>query len=266
MEKRTEKLSLETKVKIADNIIDEGFKHFSRPVVVYSGGKDSTLVLYLVKEYCDKNGFKIPPCLFIDHGMHFNETFDFLEKIKKTLQLNIIVTSNDDAISKAKNGKIETSKLNAENKYELQRVGYSADTLPYSLHTEAGNHILKTVPMNDAIKKNRFDVLMVGVRWDENEARSGETFLSHRDNPFHYRLHPILLFTEKDVWDYTLKNDLPKHPLYSKGFRSIDGKEDSIPTSDLPAWKQDFNTTLERAGRSQDKEGIMERLRKLGYM
>ncbi len=266
MVRRIEKLSLESKTKIALNVIDEAFERFSRPVVVFSGGKDSTLVLFLVKKYCDSKRIRMPPCLFIDHGMHFDESFEFLENIKEKLHVNIITTMNEDAISKVENGDINTYKLNDENKYELQRIGYTNEILPYSLHTDAGNHLLKTVPLNGAIKKNRFDVLMVGVRWDENEARSNEVFLSPRDEPFHYRLHPILLFTERDVWDYTLKNDLPTHSLYSKGFRSIDGKEDSIPLSNLPAWQQDFDTTLERAGRSQDKEGMMERLRRLGYM
>lgn len=64
----------------------------------------------------------------------------------------------------------------------------------------------------------------------------------------------------------TFRRDLPRHPLYEKGFRSIDGKFDSHSVSDLPAWEQDLENTFERAGRAQDKEQIMEKLRELGYM
>ena len=61
-------------------------------------------------------------------------------------------------------------------------------------------------------------------------------------------------------------NELPIHPLYYKGYRSIDGKYDSTKTSDKPAWEQDLENTAERAGRAQDKENMMDELRKFGYM
>lgn len=263
---REERLSLKTKEKLSMDVISEAFDRFKRPAILYSAGKDSTLVLYLVKKYCDKNEVKMPPCLFIDHGLHFDETWEFLNKVKEMYGIEVIIAKNDDVLANVENGEINISKLNNLNKFELKRAGFDSDNLPYSLHTAGGNHLLKTVAMNNAIDKYKFDVLMVGVRWDENEARSTEVFLSPRKDPFHYRLHPILPFTERDVWDYTLNNELPIHPLYFKGFRSIDGKEDSVPISTRPAWEQDLESTSERSGRSQDKEGIMERLRKLGYM
>ena len=62
------------------------------------------------------------------------------------------------------------------------------------------------------------------------------------------------------------QNKLPIHPLYYQGYRSIDGKYDSKKIDDKPAWEQDLEKTEERAGRAQDKEQMMERLRKFGYM
>ena len=263
---REEKLSLETKEKISMDVIAEAFDRFKKPAILYSAGKDSTLVLHLVHKYCEQNKLKMPPCLFIDHNLHFDETWEFLNKVKEIYGIEVIIARNDDVLSNVKDGVIDVSQLDDINKFELKRAGFDADILPYSLHTAGGNHLLKTVAMNNAINRYRFDVLMVGVRWDENDARSSEVFLSPRKDPFHYRLHPILPFTERDIWDYTLNNKLPIHPLYFKGFRSIDGKEDSVPISDKPAWTQDLEGTSERSGRSQDKEGIMEKLRKLGYM
>jgi phosphoadenosine phosphosulfate reductase len=265
-EKRIEYLSMKSKVKIAEEVVNEAYERFHRFAIVFSGGKDSTVMLDLVSKYASKNNVPMPPVLFIDHGLHFSETWDFLNLASNFWKINIMVAKNENVLSNVINGNIEVDKLNSDNKKELRVLNYSNDTIPYSLHTEVANHLLKTVAMNSAIEENRFEALFVGVRWDENEARSSEVFLSSRDKPFHYRLHPILTFTERDIWDYIIQNKLPKHPLYERGFRSIDGKEDSTPLSNLPAWEQDLSSTSERAGRSQDKEGMMDRLRKLGYM
>ena len=264
--KRVEYLSLESKINIAEQVINEAYTRFSKFAIVFSGGKDSTVMLDLIKRYAVKNNLPMPPALFIDHGMHFSETWDFLQIATNFWKINIIIAKNEDALSNVSNDSILVKRLSVDNKNELRLLNYSNEVVPYSLHTEVANHLLKTVAMNRAIEENRFDALFVGVRWDENDARSTEVFLSPREKPFHYRLHPILTFTERDIWDYIIRNDLPKHPLYEKGFRSIDGKEDSIPLLKIPAWEQDLISTSERAGRSQDKEGMMERLRKLGYM
>jgi phosphoadenosine phosphosulfate reductase len=60
--------------------------------------------------------------------------------------------------------------------------------------------------------------------------------------------------------------DIPYCPLYEQGYRSLGAKTTSQKMSDVPAWEQDLEYTEERAGRRQDKEKTMERLRKLGYM
>ena len=90
--------------------------------------------------------------------------------------------------------------------------------------------------------------------------------MSPRNNPEHIRIQPILPFLEKDIWQYIFKHNLLIHPKYYEGYRSIDGIHDSKKVSDLPAWEQDFDVISERSGRSQDKEGMMEKLRKFGYM
>jgi phosphoadenosine phosphosulfate reductase len=96
---------------------------------------------------------------------------------------------------------------------------------------------------------------MVGIRWDEHPARSSETYFSPRED--HMRVHPILHFTEKDVWSYIRRNNVPYNPLYDKGYRSLGAKIDTEPVADPDA--------PERAGREKEKEKIMERLRELGY-
>ncbi|MDG6928038.1 MAG: phosphoadenosine phosphosulfate reductase family protein [Nitrososphaerota archaeon] len=208
----------------------------------------------------------MPPALFIDHGQHYDETYRMIEEISKQWNFRVISAKNEDAISKARDGKVYVKELSEENKREARRIGFTGEYFEYSLETDVGNHIFKTVAMNDTIRKYRIDALFTGIRWDENPARSREVFISPREEPAHVRVHPILPFTERNIWDYTFKNNLPIHPLYKEGYRSIDGKYDSKKVGDKPAWEQDLEHTRERAGRSQDKEGMMERLREFGYM
>ena len=143
------------------------------------------------------------------------------------------------------------------------------------------------------------DGVISGVRWDEQEARAEETFFSPRHDPDlfppHDRIQPILQFAERDVWDafwgYVVpdtvaafpdegyvpqsdddlpegveQDDVPISPKYFAGFRSLGSEVSTEKTTEEPAWLQDLAGTTERAGRAQDKEDLMERLRDLGYM
>jgi len=267
-------LSLDAKIAIAKIVINDALNRFKRPFVVWSAGKDSMVVLHLVKTVVEERKMDMLPSLFIDHGQHYDETIEMLNKISNEWNFKVIYARNEDAISKVKNNKIYLKDLSKENQEEAIKIAQPGEILKdengeyfeYSLETSVGNHILKTIAMNDAIKKYRIDALFTGIRWDENPARSWEVFISPRENPPHVRVHPILPFTERNIWEYTFKNNLPIHPLYKQGYRSIDGKYDSKKTSDKPAWEQDLEHTKERAGRSQDKEGMMEKLRRFGYM
>lgn len=261
-------MSLESKIKISRIVIEESINRFKRPSIVWSAGKDSTVVLNLVREVFSSKERTIPPAILIDHGQHYDETYEMIKKISSEWNFKVIYAKNDDFISKVDTNRVKVEELNENNRYELKKIGFDFEKkyVDYSLDTFEGNHLLKTVPFNEAIRKYRFDALYTGVRWDENEARSIETFISPRSDPDHFRVQPIILFTERNVWDYMFSNKLPIHPLYYKGYRSIDGKFDSNKIDDKPAWEQDLENTEERAGRAQDKENMMERLRRFGYM
>lgn len=267
--KREERfMSLNSKVRIAKIVIEESINIFNRPSIVWSAGKDSTVVLNLVKEVFTSMGRNIPTAILIDHGQHYDETYEMIKKISSEWNFKVVYAKNDDFIRKVDKNRVLVEGLSESNINELKKIGFDFDKkyLDFSLDTFEGNHLLKTVPFNEAIRKYRFDALYTGVRWDENEARSIETFISPRHDPDHFRVHPIILFTERDVWDYMFSNKLPIHPLYYKGYRSIDGKFDSSKIDDKPAWEQDLENTEERSGRAQDKENMMERLRRFGYM
>ncbi len=109
-----------------------------------------------------------------------------------------------------------------------------------------------------------------GLRRDEHVARKDDEVFEEVEAaemiPAHTRIKPILQFTERDIWDTTLYFDIPYCELYEEGYRSLGAKTTSQKFTDRPAWEQDLENTEERAGRRQDKEKTMERLRKLGYM
>lgn len=266
VKRRESILSYEGKCEISKIAVREAISKYRRPTVVWSGGKDSTVVLHMVKEVVEEEGKKFPPALFIDHGDHYPETLELLNQVSKDWNFRVIHAMNQDVLDNAKERNIKIADLSIENQQEARKIGFMGTEFEYSLETEVGNHLLKTVAMKNAVSKYRFDALFTGVRWDENSARSNEVFFSARTDPDHVRIQPILTFLEKDVWKYMFTHDLPIHPKYKEGYRSIDGIHDSKRTSDIPAWEQDLDSTSERAGRSQDKEGMMERLRVMGYM
>ncbi len=260
-------LPFKTKRTIAELILKETFETANRPALLWTGGKDSMLVLSLALETASTNDQDPPQLVFIDHGQHFDETWILMDELVKREGLKPIIVRNDDFLEATNENPdfVKLDILNAENQEEALRVGFAEREVPVDLNTAVGNHLLKTVALNRAIREKGFDFVITGIRWDENPARSVEVFFSPRDQPAHTRVHPILPWTESEVWRYTLESGVPIHPLYQQGYRSFDGIKDSKPTSTIPAWEQDLETTEERAGRAQDKEEIMERLRSLGY-
>ena len=123
---------------------------------------------------------------------------------------------------------------------------------------------------NTYLEDNNVRAVFQGIRRDEQEARLEDEPVEEVEAgelvPAHTRYRPILHFTERDIWDTTLHLGIPYCPLYEEGYRSLGAKTTSRKLADLPAWEQDLENTVERAGRRQDKEKTMARLRMLGYM
>lgn len=255
---------LARKLEYAKGIIADTLGKAERPVTLYTGGKDSTVLLWLVRQVA--KGHEVP-ALLIDHGLHFPETWEFIGRVKAQWNLSLWIARNEDVLAHAQKlgAPIRVHDLNAENQREVHEVlGYHLEAFPYTLDTQVGNHLLKTVALKQAVRAHGFDYVFVGIRWDEHPARAKELFLSKREDPPHVRVHPILHLTERDIWTLILNEKLPIHPLYARGYRSLDSIE-ARKMDDRPAWEQELGMG-ERAGREQDKEGMMERLRSLGYM
>ncbi len=298
--------TLQAKIQQAIEVTRIGLEEYERPAVMWTGGKDSTLTLYFVLEVAREFDLEVPPAVFIDHYQHFDELIDFVERWADEWELDVIWARNEDVGNYVAEHDLQpgddipVSALSEHNQHHVRDIlEYEEETFPFLLDTYVGNHLLKTVALNDAIESHEIDGIISGVRWDEQDARADETFFSPRHDPDiyppHDRIQPILQFAEPDVWeaywhyvvpdtvaDYPdegyvptgeddlpnglTMDDIPVSPKYFAGFRSLGSEVSTDKAADEPAWLQDMANTTERAGRAQDKEDLMERLRDLGYM
>lgn len=198
-------------------IIREVVGQFDRPVLLFSGGKDSiTLVHLALKAFAPG---KIPfPLLHIDTGHNFPETIAFRDKLAATYGLNIIVRYVQDSIDE---GKV------------MEEVG------PF-----ASRNSLQTTTLLDAISEYRFDACIGGARRDEEKARAKERIFSVR-NAFgewnekaqrpelfdmlngrihqgeNVRVFPISNWTELDVWEYIRDENIEIPSLYFAHKRDV---------------------------------------------
>jgi sulfate adenylyltransferase subunit 2 len=191
-------------------VIREVVAQFDRPAILFSGGKDSIVVTHLAKKAFWPA--KIPmPLIHIDTGHNFPETMDFRDKLVENLGVQLIVGSVQESIDKGR--AVEESGINA-SRNELQ-----------------------IVTLLDAIETHKIDAAIGGARRDEEKARAKERFFSHRDefgqwdpknqrpelwNIFngrkrmgeHFRVFPISNWTEMDIWNYILQENIAIPSLY----------------------------------------------------
>jgi len=219
-------------------IIREARATYKNLGIMWAGGKDSTLMLYLAREAF----LGIIPCkvIFIDTTFQFRETYEFIERISEEWKLDLVRYRNFEALARGVN--------------------------PWDYDRHYCCSKLKTEALLNCIKEFNFDALMFAIRWDEHPVRGKETYYSPRYVPKHMRIHPMLHWSEQDVWSFIKKYNVPYNPLYD---RVIDGKRyrslGCYPCTE-PLSDEEYRRLGERGGRSQDKEKIMERLRALGYM
>jgi phosphoadenosine phosphosulfate reductase len=219
--------TLEEKIAKSKSILKEALDRFEdRIAVAWTGGKDSTTTLHLLKEV---GGGRVPiPVLNIDTSAKFKEIYEFRDHVAAAWNLDLRVERNEEALK----------------------------TIQIAANKEECCHLLKTLVIAQALEKYGWEALITSTRWDEQPDRARETYFSPRENPPHWRVQPILHFTEKDVWQYIKTNAVPYCVLYRKGYRSL-GCE--------PCTRRGGAAGPERSGRDQEKEEIMNRLRRMGY-
>lgn len=219
--------SLAEKAAKSKEVLQEALTRFAPHIALaWTGGKDSTTTLHLLREL---GGGRVEiPVLNIDTTVKFKEIYAFRNRLAEDWQLNLIIERNDEA---------------------LKTIKIAADKEECCLR-------LKAEVIANAMEKYGWQALITGMRWDEQPDRLREDYFSPRENPPHVRVHPILHFTEMDIWQYIKSHNVPYCELYHRGYRSL-GCE--------PCTKLGVPDGPERAGRDQRKEEIMGRLRGLGY-
>ena len=268
---------LEEKIQKAKDVYKDTYDRFDVKDIrmIWSGGKDSTLMLWICKQFCEENNLPLPKCFTIDEGDAFEEIDAILKKYEKEWDLTLEWGSNEDVLKAANhtlNADVKVADLNERNRAELKRIDMGdIEVFPFEAESYIGNHLMKTVVFNTYLEDNNVKAIFQGLRWDEQPARKNDPYVEDVEAadliPAHTRVRPILQFTERDVWDTTLYFDIPYCDLYEQGYRSLGAKTTSnIAEEGVAAWEQDLENTIERAGRRQDKEEAMERLRMLGYM
>ena len=219
--------SLEDKVKKSQDVLKEALQKFSGHIALaWTGGKDSTTTLHLLKDLC---GGQVPiPVLNIDTSVKFKEIYEFRDRVAAEWGLDLIIERNEEAI---------------------KEIDIAADKGECCFR-------LKAEVIAQAISKYGWQALITGMRWDEHPDRAQDEYFLHVETPPHFRVQPILHFNELDIWSYIRSRNVPFCSLYQRGYRSL-GCE--------PCTKTGIPGRAERAGRDQDKEEIMKRLRAMGY-
>jgi 3'-phosphoadenosine 5'-phosphosulfate sulfotransferase (PAPS reductase)/FAD synthetase len=192
--------------------------------VAFTGRKDSTVLVSLIKDVT-KN---VPTVMFIDHGRHFPVSIAHLKKVIGEWNLNVYWVKDEKAVKEIRGAKGK-KKRQLMDRYKIESI-------------------------NKCLKENNWKALFTAIRADEQPARGEEIYFSERLD--HYRIHPLLHWTEEDIWEYIREKNISYNPLYDMGYRSLE----EIGTKKVKNVKKG-----ERSGRSAEKEQIMGRLRKLGY-
>ena len=191
-------------------VIREVVAQFENPVLLFSGGKDSIVCYHLArKAFYPAN---VPfPLMHVDTGHNFNELYEFRDDLIKETGARLIIASVQKSIDEGK--VVEEKGINASR------------------------NKLQTTTLLDGIEEHKFDCAMGGARRDEEKARAKERFFSHRDdfgqwdpknqrpelwNLFngkkhygeHFRAFPISNWTEMDIWQYILMENIKIPSLY----------------------------------------------------
>ncbi|MEE9451951.1 MAG: sulfate adenylyltransferase subunit CysD [Gammaproteobacteria bacterium] len=253
-------------------VLREARRHFGRLAMLWSIGKDSNTLLWLTrKAFFDDMPF---PYVHIDTSYKPPEMIAFRDKLAREYNIDLVTGMNKKALAAGMN------------------------------HTQGRMNCckaLKTDALQQIIAENNYQAVIAGIRHDEEGSRRKERIFSPRGNRFswdykdqppefwgqfaipedettHVRIHPLLKWTEMDVWQYIERENIPVCELYfarnGRRYRSLgcapcNGSIASEATTVTEIIAELARTTTpERAGRAQDQEVAyaMQKLRQDGYM
>ncbi len=195
-----------------------------KPVLLYSIGKDSAVLLHLAMKafHPTKLPFKV---LHVDTTWKFREMIAFRDRMAKELGLDLIVHTNEDGV----------------------KAGINPIASGSRLHTD----VMKTQALKQALDKHKFDAAFGGARRDEEKSRAKERVFSlrsaeHRWDPKNqrpepwrlyntrkrpgesFRVFPLSNWTEADVWDYIARENIPVVPLYFAAPRPVVARDGAL--------------------------------------
>jgi sulfate adenylyltransferase subunit 2 len=284
------------------SIIREALAGFARPVLLYSIGKDSSVLLHLARKAVHPAPLDVP-VLHIDTTWKFREMIAFRDRTARELGLRLIVRRNEAAVA--------------------------AGAAPFAKGSVDYTHLMKTIPLREALAEGRFDAALGGARRDEEKSRAKERVFSVRSGDHGWdpraqrpefwslrntelrdgetmRVFPLSNWTELDVWRYIAAEAIPVVPLYFSAPRPVveaggqllmaDDHRLPIPTGQTPVTRRvrfrtlgcypltaaveseaadiaaiiaelESSTRSERAGRliDFDQTASMERKKRQGY-
>jgi sulfate adenylyltransferase subunit 2 len=257
-------------------VLREAFHQFERLALLWSMGKDSTVLLWLVRKAFFGH---VPfPLVHVDTTYKIPAMIEYRDRLCREWGLQLLVGRNEEALGKG-------------------------DTFPNGKATRVeccGK--LKKDALKAALQKYQFTGVIVGVRRDEEPTRAKERCFSPRDAQMewnvadqppelwgqfksdckagtHIRVHPLLHWTELNIWEYIERENIPVIPLYfasdrGERYRSIGCYPCTAPIKSKARTVSDIIEELrhtlepERTGRAQDgeSEDAFEKLRRDGYM
>jgi sulfate adenylyltransferase subunit 2 len=201
----------------AMSIIREVAAEFERPCLLFSGGKDSVVMMHMaLRAFAPA---RIPfPLMHVDTGHNLPEVIEFRDRTVEKYGLELIVASVQDSIDQ---GRV------------VEQTG-----------PRASRNTLQTVTLLDAIESNKFDAVFGGARRDEEKARAKERVYSHRDEfgqwdpknqrpelwslfngrhkkGEHFRIFPLSNWTELDIWTFIKERDIELPSIYYSHQRDV---------------------------------------------
>lgn len=222
-------------------IMREVVAEFDNPVMLYSVGKDSAVMLHLAQKAFAPS--KPPfPLLHVDTGWKFKEMIEFRDRMAKKLNMELIVHQNQDGLDIDINPFIHGS----------------------ALHTD----IMKTQGLKQALNKYEFDAAFGGARRDEEKSRAKERIFSFRDSNHHWdpkkqrpelwslynskvrkgesiRVFPLSNWTELDIWQYIYREKIDIPSLYFSKVRPVVNRNEMLIMHDDERFKLNNDEKIE---------------------
>jgi sulfate adenylyltransferase subunit 2 len=279
-------------------IIREAYKSFKNIGMLWSIGKDSTVLLWLAKKaFFGHVPFEL---IHIDTSFKIPEMIEYRDRLARELKIRLVVAQNSAAIAAKQTFTDGIDRITCCDNLKTIPLRLTLDGSGPRRVWDPKNEVWEDIP-----KASPYSAVIVGVRSDEEGSRSKERVFSSRDEKNEWdasaqppelwnlyktefapdtnvRVHPLLEWTELNIWEYIEREKIPTISIYynqgdGKRYRSLGCYPCTFPVEsearnpreiieELISGK--FRNIAERSGRAQDKDGggTLELLRKKGYM